>query len=107
MRLPRARAHWFPMRTARAGPILRPHTRRRPRGWPRVNVVAPEKIRNVALVGHQGAGKTTLAEALLFQAGALSRRGRVEDRNTACDFEPEEHEKGFSLSLAIAPFEWQ
>jgi elongation factor G len=72
-----------------------------------VNVVAPEKIRNVALVGHQGSGKTTLAEALLFQAGAINRRGRVEDRNTVCDFEPEEHEKGFSLSLAIAPFEWQ
>jgi elongation factor G len=72
-----------------------------------VNVVAPEKIRNVALVGHQGSGKTTLAEALLYRAGVLNRRGRVEDRNTVCDFEPEEQEKGFSLSLSLAPFEWE
>ncbi len=71
-----------------------------------MKVYPPEKIRNVALVGHSGAGKTTLAEALLYRAGTVSRLGRVEDGNTVTDFDPEEHERGFSLSLALAPFEW-
>jgi len=71
-----------------------------------VKVYAPEKIRNVALVGHGGAGKTTLAEALLFRAGTVSRLGRVEDGNTVTDFDPEEHERGHSVSLALAPVEW-
>ncbi len=71
-----------------------------------MKVYPPEKIRNVALVGHSGAGKTTLAEALLYRAGTLSRLGRVEDGNTVTDFDPEEHERGMSLSLALAPFEW-
>ena len=66
-----------------------------------------EKIRNVALVGHGGAGKTTLAEALLHRAGAINRMGRVEDGSTVCDHDPEEQRKGLSLSLAIAPFEWK
>ena len=65
------------------------------------------KIRNVALVGHSGAGKTTLAEALLFRAGAITRAGRVEDGTTVCDFEPEEQKRNLSLSLALAPFEWE
>ena len=65
----------------------------------------PAKIRNVALVGHGGAGKTTLTEALLFCAGAISRQGRVEDGNTTTDFDPEEVRRGISLSLALAPFE--
>ncbi len=71
-----------------------------------MKVYPPEKIRNVALVGHSGAGKTTLAEALLYRAGTLSRLGRVEDGNTVTDFDPEEHERGMSLSLALAPLEW-
>jgi elongation factor G len=72
-----------------------------------VQQVAPEKIRNVALVGHGGTGKTTLAEALLFTAGATTRMGRVEDGTTVCDFDPEEQKRGQSLSLALAPFEWK
>ena len=71
-----------------------------------MKVYPPEKIRNVALVGHSGAGKTTLAEALLYRAGTINRLGRVEEGNTVTDFDPEEHERGHSLSLALAPFEW-
>ncbi len=66
-----------------------------------------DHIRNVALVGHGGAGKTSLAEALLHRAGAVTRLGRVEDGTTVCDYDPEEHKRGISLSLAVAPFEWR
>ena len=67
---------------------------------------ATAQIRNVALVGHGGAGKTTLAEALLFMAGAIPRMGRVEDGNTVTDFDPEEQRRGISTSLALAPVEY-
>lgn len=63
-------------------------------------------IRNVLLVGHGGAGKTTLLEAMLFASGAVTRMGKVEDGNTTSDFEPEETKKGISVSLAMAPVEW-
>ena len=62
-------------------------------------------IRNVALVGHGGAGKTSLAEALLLAAGAIPRLGKVEDGTTVCDFDPEEQRRRISVSLALAPFE--
>lgn len=71
-----------------------------------VKVFPPEKIRNVALVGHSGSGKTTLAEALLYRAGTVNRLGTVEDGTAVTDFDPEEHARGMSLSLALAPFEW-
>jgi elongation factor G len=64
----------------------------------------PTAIRNVALVGHHGAGKTTLAEALLAATGAISRRGSVERGTTTCDFEPEEIARQLSISTALAPF---
>ena len=66
----------------------------------------PQKIRNVALVGHSGSGKTTLAEALLFRSGTINRLGRVEDGTTTMDFDPEEHKRNTTLSLSIAPVEW-
>ncbi|HEX5266343.1 MAG TPA: elongation factor G [Acidimicrobiales bacterium] len=67
----------------------------------------PARIRNVALVGHGGSGKTTLAESLLFCSGAITRQGRVEDGSTTTDFDPEEIKRGISLSLALAPIEHQ
>jgi elongation factor G len=66
----------------------------------------PEKIRNVALVGHGGSGKTILTEGLLYTAGVINRMGRVEDGSTVSDFDAEEQRRGQSLSLALAPFEW-
>lgn len=63
----------------------------------------PSRIRNVALVGHHAAGKTTLAEALLLSTGAISRAGTVERGTTVTDFEPEEASRKLSASLALAP----
>lgn len=68
---------------------------------------SPARIRNVALVGHGGSGKTTLAEALLHTSGALARVGRVEDGTAACDSEPEELRHHLSASLALAAFVWR
>jgi elongation factor G len=62
-------------------------------------------LRSVVLAGHAGSGKTTLAEQLLFRAGAIPRRGRVDDGTAHLDFEPEEHKRRESLSLAVATFE--
>jgi elongation factor G len=72
-----------------------------------MNTYEPNAIRNVLLVGHGGTGKTTLAEALLFAAGATTRMGTVEEGNTVTDFEAEEQKKQISVSLAMAPFEWK
>jgi elongation factor G len=65
----------------------------------------PDRVRNVALVGHGSSGKTTLAEAVLLHTGAIGRAGRVEDGTTACDTEPEEIKRHLTLSLALAPVE--
>jgi len=72
-----------------------------------VKTYPTDRIRNVALVGHGGAGKTTLAEALLVRAGAVPRAGRVDDGTSLLDTEPESVKRRMSLSLAVAPFEWQ
>jgi elongation factor G len=62
-------------------------------------------LRSVVLAGHAGAGKTTLAEQLLFRAGAIPRLGRVDDGTAHLDFEPEEQKRHQSLALAVATFE--
>ncbi len=68
---------------------------------------APDRIRNVGLFSHGGAGKTSLAEALLFDSGALTRLGRVEEGTTTSDFDPDEVKRHISVSAAILPIEWR
>ena len=68
---------------------------------------ATENIRNVALVSHSGAGKTSLVEALLHHTGATNRVGRVEDGTTVSDFEDEEHRRKISLSTSVIPCEYR
>ncbi|MBF0345744.1 MAG: elongation factor G [Nitrospirae bacterium] len=66
-----------------------------------------EKIRNIALLAHSGAGKTTLTEAILFNSGAITRMGSVTDGNTVMDFDPEEIERKLTISSALAQFQWR
>ena len=69
--------------------------------------VETAKIRNVGIVAHGGAGKTTLAEAILFDAGATSRLGKVEDGTTVTDFDEDEIKRRMSISSALAFCEWK
>jgi elongation factor G len=68
---------------------------------------AADRIRNVALVGHRGSGKTSLHEALLFEAGATTRLGSVPDHSTVSDSDPDEQSRQMSISAALSSFEWQ
>ncbi len=66
-----------------------------------------EAIRNVALLGHGGCGKTTFLEAALFQTGAISKQGRVDDGNTVSDYDKMEIDKGYSINMTLVPVEWK
>ncbi len=66
-----------------------------------------DRIKNVGIVAHGGAGKTSLTEAMLFNAGAITRLGRVDDGSATTDFEAEEVKRKVSISTALAPCEWK
>jgi elongation factor G len=66
-----------------------------------------DRIRNVALVGHRGSGKTTLHEALLFEAGVTGRLGSVPDHTTVSDADPDEHARQMSISTTLSTLDWQ
>lgn len=66
----------------------------------------PELIHSIGLFGHGGCGKTTLTEALLLTAKAITRAGRVEDGNTVSDFDPDEQRRRLSINLSVTPLEW-
>src|SRR5579875_812138 len=72
-----------------------------------MKVVPVEKIRNVGLFSHGGHGKTTLAEAMLFNAGVISRMGRVDEGTTVSDFDPEEIRRHISVQLSLLPLDWK
>ena len=65
-----------------------------------------KNIRNILILGHGGSGKTTLTEALAFNAGAVDRMGKIDEGNTLSDFDPEEKRREFSISSAIIPLEF-
>src|SRR5687767_7976066 len=72
-----------------------------------MKVYSSSEIRNVAIVGHNDTGKTTLVSELLFNAGAMTRLGRVEDGTTATDFDQDEIDRKHSISSAVAFVEWK
>ena len=72
-----------------------------------MQVDSPDKIRNVAVAGHNDTGKTTLVSALLYAGGVTTRLNRVEDGNTLTDFDHEEVERGISIGLAPCFVPWQ
>ena len=67
----------------------------------------PEDIRNVVLLSHSGAGKTTLSEAMLFTAGEISRLGKVDAGSTTSDYDPDEVKRKISINLSLLPCQWQ
>lgn len=71
-----------------------------------MNTFETDKIKNITLAGHYGSGKTSLVEALLYKAGATDRLGKIVEGTTVCDYEPEEIKRNYSLSSALASFNY-
>ena len=71
-----------------------------------MDIYRSDRIRNVVLLGHGGAGKTTLTEAMAYVSGITSRLGKVSDGNTVSDYDKEEIKRGFSISTSLVPIEW-
>jgi elongation factor G len=69
--------------------------------------VEPGKIRNVAVVGHRGTGKTSLVEAMLYQAGATNRLGTIDQGSTVSDWDEDEQQRSMSISASLTHLEWQ
>ena len=86
--------------------MIPPSERELERGDTAMKQYLAGRIRNIALTGHSDSGKTSLAEALLFKAGASDRLGKISEGNTVCDFDPEEIKRQVSVSTSIAPFAW-
>ncbi len=72
-----------------------------------MNIYTTDKIRNVVLLGHGGAGKTSLVESMAYLAGITSRMGKVDDGNTVSDFGKEEQKRKISISTSVVPIEWE
>src|SRR5713226_869082 len=71
-----------------------------------MKVYRAEQIRNVALISHVGAGKTSLVDAALYDSGAVTRQGRVDDGTSIADYDPDEIRRGMTLNAKVLPVEW-
>jgi len=72
-----------------------------------MTIYASDKLRNVVLLGHNGSGKTSLAEAMLYDTGAVNRLGRVDDGTSVSDYDEEERRRKMSINMSVVPCEWQ
>ena len=71
-----------------------------------MNEYKADRVRNILLVGHSSSGKTSLADALLFNTGAVTRLGKVDDNTSVSDFDPEEQRRKISINTTVIPCEW-